>query len=104
MTPKRGSSGRPGVGKDGAAGVTVQAILPREAVEALDTWAAANNMGRGPAVRRMIEDFFGSAVCRFIDALGAADADTRQHMMDVLRANRCMYCGGPYGCQCWNDE
>jgi hypothetical protein len=52
-------SGRPGVGKDGAAGVTVQMILPKEAADALDAWAARNGIGRGPAARKIISAFFG---------------------------------------------
>lgn len=61
--PKRGSSGgRPGVGKDGAPGVAVQSIMPRETVDALDAWAAENNLGRGPAVRRMVEGFLRAEI------------------------------------------
>jgi len=52
--PKR-HGGRPGVGKDGAAGVVVQAIVPREMADQIDEWARASGMKRGAAVRRMME-------------------------------------------------
>lgn len=80
--PKRASSGgRPGVGKDGEAGVAVQVILPKETAEALDRWAAENNMGRGPAARRIIGEFVAPAsdtyltvVCRLCGTRITVDA------------------------------
>jgi hypothetical protein len=70
--PKHGNSGgRPGIGKDGAAGVRVQVIMPQELVDLLDAWAAMRSMGRGPALRRIAEGFFApisntylTVVCR----------------------------------------
>lgn len=53
------SSGRPGIGKDGAAGVAVQVILPSEVAAALDAWAKRNGIGRGPAARKILLAFFG---------------------------------------------
>lgn len=52
------NGGRPGMSKDGAAGVRVQAIMPDALVEQLDAWAARRGMGRGPAVRKLIEALF----------------------------------------------
>jgi len=60
---KRGGGGRPGVGKDGAAGVVVQAIVPRELVDQLDEWAKKQGLKRGPALRAIAEGFFGCVAC-----------------------------------------
>jgi len=62
-----------------------------------------SRVATGPIERLSDEDNEG--VSHFIEKLREADVHTRQHMIDVLRANVCIHCGDPNPeCQCWNDE
>lgn len=100
--PKR-PGGRPGVGKDGAAGVVVQAIVPKELAEQLDEWATRNGLKRGPALRRMVEAFTGldamtqrylqSVAARVVKEEEEKSAGCGEPAENATRRMKCTSCG-----------